>query len=154
MTRIMVGGAVTLLLTTGAFLFWQGHAESRNALPAAPAATTADAAPRGTGQFAMLNRELPALPEATRRTREEKRFGRADKDKDGKITEEELLIPRKKAFAKLDLDHNGQLAFNEWAAKTIDKFEGADDDHSGTLTAAEYAQTAPKPRAHPARCSC
>ena len=151
MTRIMVGGAVTLLLTTGAFLFWQGHAESRNALPAAP---IADAAPRGTGQFAMLSRELPALPEATRKTREEKRFGRADKDKDGKITEEELLAPRRKAFAKLDLDHNGQLAFNEWAAKTINKFEGADDNHSGTLTAAEYAETAPKPKLHQIRCQC
>ncbi len=154
MTRIMAGGAVTLLLTTGAFMFWQGHAESRNALPAAPTATAADAASRGAGQFAMLSRELPALPEATLKTREEKRFSRADKDKDGKITEDELLTPRKKAFAKLDSDHNGQLAFNEWAAKTINKFEGADDDHSGTLTAAEYAETAPKPRAHPARCSC
>ncbi len=153
MTRIMAGGAVALLLTTGAFLFWQGHAESRNALPAAPA-ITGEAAPRGTGQFAMLNRELPALPEATRKTREEKRFSRADKDKDGKITEEELLAPRKKAFAKLDLDHNGQLTFNEWAAKTITKFDGADNDHSGSLTANEYAETAPKPRAHPARCSC
>jgi hypothetical protein len=151
MTRIMVGGAVALLLTTGAFMFWQGHAESRSALPAA---TTAEAAPRGTGQFAMLNRELPALPEATLKTREEKRFSRADKNKDGKITEDELLAPRKKAFAKLDTDHNGQLAFNEWAAKTINKFEGADEDRSGTLTAVEYAETAPKPRAHPARCSC
>ena len=151
MTRIMAGGAITLLLTTGAFLFWQGHAEGRSAFPAAP---TAQATQRGTGQFAMLSRELPTLPEATLKTREEKRFGRADKNKDGKITEDELLTPRKKAFAKLDADHNGQLAFNEWAAKTINKFEGADEDHSGTLTAVEYAETAPKPRAHPARCSC
>lgn len=151
MTRFMVGGAITLLLTTGAFLFWQGHAASRSALPEAPPAREA-----GTGmrQFALLSRELPTVPEATAKTREEKRFGRADKDRDGKITEDELLIPRKKAFAKLDADHNGQLAFNEWAAKTINKFEGADDDHSGTLTATEFAGTAPKPRVHPARCSC
>ena len=151
MTRIMAGGAITLLLTTGAFLFWQGHAESRSATPAAPPVEAASANSR---QLAFLNPSLPALPEATLRTREEKRFGRADKDKDGKITEAELLAPRHKAFAKLDLDHNGQLAFNEWAAKTITKFEGADDDRSGTLTAAEYSETAPKPRAHPARCSC
>ena len=91
----------------------------------------------------MLSRELPALPEATRKTRDEKRFGRADKDKDGKITEEELVALRHKAFAKLNLDHNRQLAFNEWAAKTINKFEGADDDHLGTLTAAKYTETAP-----------
>lgn len=150
MSRIMAGGAVTLLLTTGAFLFWQGHAATRATLPDAPAATPADRA--GT-QFATLSPELPNLPEATAKTREEKRFGRADKDKDGKVTEEELLAPRHKAFAKLDLDRNGMLSFNEWAARTITKFEGADDDKNGALTAAEYAETAPKPKRHAVRCT-
>lgn len=151
MSRIMAGGAVTLLLTTGAFLFWQGHAATRSGLPDAPrsvAAATASGA-----KFAMLSPELPALPEATSKTREEKRFSRADKDKDGKITEEELLAPRRKAFAKLDADHNGMLSFAEWAAKTVNKFEGADEDKNGALTAAEYAETAPKPKHHSVRCT-
>ncbi|MCA1653991.1 MAG: histidine kinase [Sphingomicrobium sp.] len=151
MNRIMAGAGITLLLTTGAFLFWQGHAEGRSGLPTAPAAQSAATAnPR---LFAMASPELPGAPEASRKTREEKRFSRADKDKDGKITEEELLMPRRKAFAKLDADHNGSLSFNEWAAKTIGKFEGADDDHSGWLTETEYAETAPKARVH-TRCSC
>jgi len=145
----MVGGAVTLLLTTGAFLFWQGHAANRSTLPDAPSASLA---PTGA-KFAMLSPELPAVPEATSKTREEKRFGRADKDKDGKVTEEELLAPRRKAFAKLDTDRNGMLSFNEWAAKTINKFEGADDDRNGALTAAEYAETAPKAKRHSVRCT-
>jgi hypothetical protein len=151
MSRIMAGGAVTLLLTTGAFLFWQGHAATRSGLPDAPrsvAAATASGA-----KFAMLSPELPALPEATSKTREEKRFSRADKDKDGKITEEELLAPRRKAFAKLDADHNGMLSFAEWAAKTVNKFEGADEDKDGALTASEYAETAPKPKHHSVRCT-
>ena len=151
MSRIMAGGAVTLLLTTGAFLFWQGHAATRSGLPDAPrsvAAATASGA-----KFAMLSPELPALPEATSKTREEKRFSRADKDKVGKITEEELLAPRRKAFAKLDVDHNGMLSFTEWAAKTINKFDGADEDKDGALTAAEYAETAPKPKHHSVRCT-
>ncbi|MDP9163394.1 MAG: histidine kinase [Pseudomonadota bacterium] len=151
MSRIMAGGAVTLLLTTGAFLFWQGHAATRSGLPDAPrsvAAATASGA-----KFAMLSPELPALPEATSKTREEKRFSRGDKDKDGKITEEELLAPRRKAFAKLDVDHNGMLSFTEWAAKTINKFDGADEDKDGALTAAEYAETAPKPKHHSVRCT-
>ncbi|MEO6247121.1 MAG: hypothetical protein ABIO85_00870 [Sphingomicrobium sp.] len=101
----------------------------------------------------MLSPELPQVPEATAKTREEKRFARADKDKDGKVTEEELLAPRHKAFAKLDQDHNGMLSFNEWAAKTINKFEGADDDKNGALTAEEYAETAPKPKRHQIRCT-
>ncbi|MEO5640305.1 MAG: histidine kinase [Sphingomicrobium sp.] len=150
MNRVMAGGAITLLLTTGAFLFWQGHAESRSALPDAPPALEAIASGR---QFAMLSPELPNVPEATSKTREEKRFSRADKDKNGKVTEDELLAPRHKAFAKLDLDHNSMLSFNEWAAKTINKFEGADDDHSGWLTAAEYAGTAPKRKQRRVGCS-
>lgn len=149
MSRIMAGGAVTLLLTTGAFLFWQGNAATRSALPDAPAAVASD---RAGAKFAMLSPELP-VPEATAKTREEKRFGRADKDKDGKVTEDELLAPRHKAFAKLDLDRNGMLSFNEWAAKTINKFEGADDDKNGALTAVEYAETAPKPKHHSVRCT-
>ena len=150
MSRIMAGGAVTLLLTTGAFLFWQGNAATRPALPEAPAAKVSDMA---GAKFAMVNPALPNVPEATAKTREEKRFGRADKDKDGKVTADELLAPRHKAFGKLDLDRNGMLSFNEWAAKTINKFEGADDDKNGALNAAEYAETAPKPKRHAVRCT-
>ena len=92
-------------------------------------------------------------PEASPRSREEKRFSRADKDKDGKIEPEELLGSRRKAFAKLDVNGNGALSFDEWAVKTIDKIKGADKDRNGWLTAAEYATTAPPP---PKRktCSC
>lgn len=153
MNRLVAGGGITILLAAGAVLFWQGHADGRPELPAAPAARAATM-PANARLFAMSSTpELPGAPEASLKTREQKRFSRADKDKDGKITAEELLTPRHKAFAKLDTDHNGALSFNEWAAKTINKFQGADEDHSGWLTAAEYAETAPKPRAH-TRCSC
>lgn len=151
MNRIMAGGAITLLLTTGVFLFWQGHAESRSALPDAPAAQASTSGARHL--FAMAaSPELPNAPEASSKTREEKRFSRADKDKDGKVTEEELLAPRRKAFAKLDTNHDGKLSFEEWATKTINKFDGADGDHSGWLSTQEYAETAPKARKH-VRCT-
>ena len=154
MTRIFVGGVITLLLITGAFLFWQGHASKRTGLPAAPVLdSSAEAAP-ASPRFAMLNPSLRAVPEATLKTREEKRFSRADKDKDGKITAEELLMPRHKAFAKLDADRNNQLSFNEWASKTITKFQGADGNRDGELTATEYAETAPKPNKNTQRCAC
>ena len=150
MNRLMVGTAATLLATAAAVLFWQGHADSRASLPDAPASST----PANARLFAAAAiPELPGAPAASQKTREQKRVFRADKDRDGKITEQELLTPRRKAFAKLDADNNGQLAFNEWANKTIGKFEGADDDHDGKLTAAEYAETAPKRKAH-TRCSC
>ncbi|HEX6410520.1 MAG TPA: EF-hand domain-containing protein [Sphingomicrobium sp.] len=64
--------------------------------------------------------ELPSTPpEATPKSREEKRFSRADKDKNGRIEREELLASRRKAFAKLDKNGNGSLSFEEWAVKTI-----------------------------------
>jgi hypothetical protein len=92
-------------------------------------------------------------PEVTPKSREEKRFSRADKDKNGRIEGEELYAPRRKAFAKLDTNGNGTLSFDEWAVKTVGKFRGADKDRSGWLTPAEYATTAP-PAPKKKRCSC
>ncbi len=96
---------------------------------------------------------LPEPPAASEKTKEEKRFARADKDDDGRITKLELLQPRQKAFAKLDANGNGSLSFEEWTVKTAEKFAGADADESGWLTPAEYATTKPKSRPKP-RCNC
>ena len=146
MLRFFAGVAATFLLMTGAFLIWQSRAESGPVLPEAPAARPASASLFST------NEPLRA-PEASPKSREERRFSRADKNKNGRIESEELLAARRKAFAKLDKNGNGALSFDEWATKTIDKFQGADRDRSGFLTRAEYATTAPPP---PKRrtCSC
>jgi len=144
MARFLAGAAACFLLLTGAFLLWQSRAERGPGLPAAPAPRLASGA---------LAAPLMA-PEASAKSREEKRFSRADKNKDGKIETEEVLGARRKAFAKLDTNGNGALSFEEWAAKTIDKFKGADADKSGWLTAVEYASTAPPPPKHPSRCLC
>lgn len=142
--RFLAGAAACFLLMTGAFLLWQGRAEQRTELPAAPPPSMVARAPIAAPAKA---------PEATPKTREEKRFSRADKDKNGLIQPEELLAPRRKAFAKLDKNGDGRLSFEEWAVKTIDKFNGADRDRSRTLTPSEYATTAPKP-AKRKSCSC
>jgi hypothetical protein len=146
MWRYLAGAAACFLFMTGAFLLWQGKAEQGPSLPPAPAARSPE--PLLAATPAVLR-----APEATPKSREQKRFGRADKDDDGRITRAELLEPRRKAFAKLDANGNGSLSFEEWAAKTLDKFGGADKDASGWLTPAEYASTAPKP-AKPKRCAC
>jgi hypothetical protein len=143
--RYLAGAAVALLLSTGVFFLWQSHAESAPSLPSAPQARPASA---------ML---LPAgplrAPEATPRSREEKRFGRYDHDKDGKVEAAEYFAGRKKNFDKLDVDHNGALSFQEYAVKGIEKFNGADRDRTGWLTPAEFAMTAPPPPKHRS-CSC
>ena len=146
MARFLAGAAACFLLLTGAFLFWQSRAADHPSLPNAAASNVA-----GASLFAA-SQPLVA-PEADPKSREEKRFSRADKNKDGKIEEEELLAARRKAFAKLDTNGNGALSFEEWATKTITKFQGADSNHDGWLSAAEYATTAPKPPKHRS-CSC
>lgn len=146
MLRFFAGAAACFLLMMGGFLIWQSRADERPGLPEAPAARAYSASMLSTGQ------PLQA-PEASPKSREERRFSRADKDKDGKIEAEELLSPRRKAFAKLDKNGNGALSFEEWAHTTIDKFDGADKDRNRFLTPAEYATTAPPPPKHKT-CSC
>jgi hypothetical protein len=143
MARILAGIAAFILLVTGTILFWRSSA-SQPALPPPPASA---------GQPSMVAQPLPEPPEATPKSREERRFSRADKDKNGRIEREELLGPRRKAYAKLDKDGNGTLSFEEWAVRTVDKFGGADKDRSGWLTPAEYATTAPPPPKKK-RCAC
>jgi hypothetical protein len=146
MARFLAGAAACFLLLTGAFLFWQSHAQQGPKLPAPPP-------PRATSPSMATSPAPLEAPEASPKSREEKRFSRADKDKDGRIESEEVLGPRRKAFAKLDANANGSLSFEEWAVKSIDKFKGADRDRSGWLTAAEYATTAPPPPKKK-QCSC
>jgi hypothetical protein len=146
MLRFFAGAAACFLLMMGGFLIWKSRADEQPGLPEAPTARAYGASMLSTGQ------PLRA-PEASPKSREERRFSRADKNKDGKIEAEELLTPRRKAFAKLDTNGNGALSFEEWAHTTIGKFEGADKDRNRVLTPAEYATTAPPPPKHKT-CSC
>ena len=147
MVRFLAGAAACLLLVTGAFLIWQGRAEAPT-MPAAPK-------PRIAANTAPINlARIPNALSADPKNKEQKRFARADKDEDGRITLAELVEPRRKAYAKLDLNQDGKLSFEEWAVKTIDKFKDADADKNRALTAAEYATTAPKPKAAKPACSC
>ena len=144
MARWLAGIAAVLLLITGGIFALRGNAEE-TVLPPAPEPRLAAAVPLSP---------IPNAPEADPKSKEEKRFARADKDEDGRITLAELVEPRRKAFAKLDVNADGRLSFEEWAVRTIDKFEGADGDDSRALTPAEYATTAPKPRPKKPACSC
>ena len=149
MTRLIAGAVAALLLASGTFMFFTSRAASPS-LPKAP--PPALAAPLVAA--ATPSRSERAPPLASPKSREEKRFARADKDDDGRVTSGELFEPRRKAFAELDKNGNGALDFEEWAVKTVDKFAGADNDRSGWLTPAEYASTAPKPIKRKAVCSC
>ncbi len=145
MWRYILGGAAVLALIAAGFAFFSSDARPKPILPAQPVSQAA-----GT----IASAPLPdAAPEATDRTREQKRFDRYDKDRDAKITREEYLVQRRKTYAKLDLDGDGKLSFDEWAVKATTKFAAADTDKSGTMTAPEFATTAVKRKA-PSRTNC
>ncbi len=145
MWRYLVGGLAVLALSAAGILLFNRNARSVAALPLAPAAQaqSGSAAP------------LPAtVPEASEKTREQKRFDRYDKDRDGKVTREEYLAARRKAFAKLDVNHDGMLSFDEWAVKAEGKFALADADKSGAMTPVEFARTAVKRKPPRVRRDC
>lgn len=140
MWRYLAGGAGALLLAGSGLILWHQLDASPPLAPPAPAAQS-DATP------------LTEPPAATEKTREEKRFLRYDKDRDGKVAREEFLASRRKAYAKLDANGDGRLSFEEWSAKTSERFAKADADKSATLTAVEFATTRiPRKTARPAPC--
>ncbi|MEH3046860.1 EF-hand domain-containing protein [Sphingomonas adhaesiva] len=149
MWRYAAGSVATLLLVAAGWLIFNGQARPDPLVPA----RTAAGAPAQVTEPAPLPEDA-GLPEASARTREQKRFDRYDKDRNASITREEYLASRRKAFAKLDVNGDGRLSFDEWAARTTQRFAEADRDRSGTLTAAEFATTAPKRRAARPACRC
>lgn len=145
MWRYVAGAAAALMMVAAGVLLFNARARPDPVLPSQPAA-------RPEAQIA--DEPLPdTVPEASDRTREQKRFDRYDKDRDGRITRDEYLMQRRKAYAKLDTNGDGRLSFDEWSAKTIGKFSAADADHSNSMSRPEFATTAPKrkPR-RPAPC--
>ena len=147
MWRYFAGGVAAWLMAALGVLIFNARARTDTALAPQPLAVAA------TGQATPAGTPLPdTVPEATERTREQKRFDRYDKDRNGKITREEYLLARHKAFAKLDTNHDGILSFDEWAIKAETKFAVADRDKSGTLTPVEFATTAIKRK--PRRVNC
>ena len=136
MSRFLAGAAAALLLVTGIFFIWQGRAKQPEVLSTSPTPAPMLAKP---GQALA---PIPLAPSADPKSKEEKRFARADKNNDGRITLAELIEPRRKPFAKLDLNGDGKLSFEEWAVKTIDKFEDADAGGSPVIARPERSRRA------------
>ena len=144
MVRWIAGIAAILLLLAGTLLLLSAERESDD-FPPAPQPRLATAIPMSA---------IPNAPEADPKSKEQKRFARADKDEDGRVTLGEMVEPRRKAFGKLDANSDGKLSFEEWSVKTIGKFETADANKDKSLDAAEFATTAPKPKKKKPACSC
>lgn len=130
MGRFLAGVASALLMMAAGIFIWRSQADAGQMAPPPARAET----PLG-----LLDVTDP--PQASEKTREEKRFNRYDRDKNGGVAADEYLFSRRKAYAKLDINGDGKLSFDEYAVKTITKFNGADKDRSGILTPAEFLTT-------------
>lgn len=153
MNRIVLGAVAALMLAGAGLFWWQGRAETESGAPPpeAPGAPPADE-PLPYADASGLRGAAP--PEADPVSREQKRFDRVDRNRDGRITANELLAPRAAAFRKLDTDGNNLLTFQEWAVRTTTRFRNADGNRDNALTREEFATTKPKRSAQPAcRCS-
>ncbi|WP_324260220.1 EF-hand domain-containing protein [Altererythrobacter sp. H2] len=152
MKQVVLGAVGALVLAGVGLFWWQGRAQvEEGAPPPEPVAT--EPAPDSLPAADIAGLRGPAPPEATELTREERRFFRYDRNRDRKISRNEMLSTRTDAFRALDKDGNNLLTFEEWAVTTVDRFEGADKDGNGELSAAEFATTAPKRPNRPA-CRC
>ena len=152
MNRTILGAVGALVLVAIGLFWWQGRAQVERGAPPPQAAVPA---PAETDIPAADAAGLagPPPPEATELTREQQRFGRYDRDRDGRVSRNEMLSTRTEAFRKLDKDRNNLLTFEEWAVATVDRFEGADRDRDAALTPEEFATTRPKRGVTPA-CRC
>jgi hypothetical protein len=145
--RYLVGAAGALLLAGGGLLWWKTTAVAeRTAIHGSQSSGTADTA-TGAGDA-----DLPEPPAATEKSKEQRRFARYDKDKDGAVTRQEYLANRRKNFDKLDKNGDGVLSFDEYATKAVDKFAEADADHNGKLSPTEFATTRVQRKSKPRGC--
>lgn len=152
MNRTLLGAFATLLLSAAGLFWWQGRAMvDPGRLPPPVPATSTDPQALPTADPGALRG--PDLPEATEQTREQRRFDRLDRDRDGRISRVEMLVPRAALFRKLDADGNNLLTFEEWAVVTASRFRTADRNDDRLLDRIEFATTKPKPAARP-QCDC
>lgn len=135
MWRYFAGAVSALLLATAGFFVWRAEADKASPIPPPPAAA------EGAAEAPMGLADLAPPPQASERTREEKRFARYDKDKNGAVGRDEYLAARRKNFDKLDTNNDGRLSFEEYAIKGETKFAAADRDRNGALNATEFATT-------------
>ncbi len=156
MNRVILGAFGALVLVSVGLFWMQGRAQVEAGAPPPDPEALAEVEPvdpEALPTADVTGMEGPEPPEASELTREQRRFFRYDRNRDLKITRNEMLSTRTDAFRKLDADGNNLLTFEEWAVTTVSRFDEMDADADAELTASEFATSAPKPRQQ-ARCRC
>jgi len=152
MNRLVLGAVIALALVGIGLFWWQGRAQVDRGAPP-PMSEPARPDPEALPIADLADVAGPEPPEASELTREQRRFFRYDRNRDQRITRNEMLSSRTDAFRKLDKDGNNLLDFEEWAVATAERFDEADADGNRELNQAEFATTAPKRKPTP-KCRC
>jgi len=154
--RILLGAFGALVLATLGLFWMQGRAQVEQAAPPPEPEVVEEEAedPNALPTADVSDMAGPAPPEASELTREQRRFFRYDRNRDQKITRNEMLSTRTNSFRNLDVDGNNLLTFEEWAVTTATRFDDMDGDGDDELTAAEFATSAPARRRPTPRCNC
>jgi len=140
MNRLLLGAfGAMVLLAIG--LFWlEGRAQvEEGAPPPAPLEASRSADPEALPTAFAQDARGVAPPEVDEVTRDQSRFFRLDRNRDGRVTRNEMLSTRTNAFRKLDADGNNLLTFEEWAVTTSERFAEMDSSGDGNVTLAETA---------------
>jgi hypothetical protein len=153
MKGTILGAAIALALVGIGLFWWQGRAQVERGAPPPSAEVLAKLPPDALPDADVSGLRGPVPPEASELTREQQRFMRYDRNRDWRITRNEMLSTRTEGFRKLDVDGNNLLTFEEWAVTTVERFEGMDKDRNDKLTPAEFATSKPAPAKKPA-CRC
>lgn len=153
MNRIVLGAIAALALVGVGLFWWQGQARIEAQAPPSPEALAKAPPSTALPEADVSGLTGPKPPEAYELTREQRRFYRYDRNRDGKITRTEMLSTRTDAFKRLDADGNNLLTFDEWAVSTANRFDDADANHDGILTPKEFATTRQKTSSS-TRCDC
>ncbi len=154
MRQTILGVFLGLIFAGVGVFWWQGRAQVEMNAPPPPEAEETATPPDELPITDAGDMEGPAPPEASELTREEKRFFRYDRNRDRKITRNEMLSSRSDGFRKLDVDGNNLLTFEEWAVTTVERFEEMDGDGDAELSQAEFATSAPRPKSRKPACRC
>ncbi|WP_340587648.1 EF-hand domain-containing protein [Erythrobacter alti] len=156
MNRMLLGAFGALVLATLGLFWMQGRAQVEKAAPPPePVELVEEEDPNALPTADVGDMEGPAPPEASELTREQRRFFRYDRNRDMKITRNEMLSTRTNSFRNLDVDGNNLLTFEEWAVTTANRFDEMDGNGDEELTPAEFATSAPARRSNSRpRCNC
>lgn len=155
MNRIFLGAFGALVLLGVGLFWWQGRAAVEQGAPPPDPAALAD--PNAEPEIPMADvgdMRGPAPPVASELSREQRRFFRYDRNRDLRVTRNEMLSTRTDDFRKLDKDGNNLLTFEEWAVTTATRFDQADANRDRELSQAEFARTAPKRSVRGPACRC